>query len=125
MLLPYCLTPLRFLQFPNQYQTDVISVIINMTKSILNTLYETELKGDNLVFKHKQEVGSIMEVNRYYRIHSNNGWSPCRKFRKIATIPMIELLKNSEILKDADGLRKFLKSDRCDNRYLIVEKRTI
>ena len=77
--------------------------LINMrkaTRSNINTLKGVTYSKDNVTYHHAQRTDHIKK-NVYEEKNAegfNNGFSPCRGWRKLATVPFLELLKHCEIL---------------------------
>lgn len=69
-------------------------------------------EGDKFKLLHVQNIEPILKSAHLQRQSDNNGWTDGKRFRKIATIPSLEIVKHPELMSgDAKVMRKYLMSD--------------
>jgi len=80
---------------------------------IVDTIAVKQLGEDEVVLTGslRQDVIPVLEENYVTRMNTNNGFSKKRMFRKIASVPLVAVLKAGQEgynLDDPKDLRRFL-----------------
>ena len=79
----------------------------------MDTLQDISFHGDEFYINHLSDNRPLLAHNHELRQQGNNGWSKCRTFQKIGSIPALEYVKLCKLnpeLKEPAKLEKWLMS---------------